>query len=69
MTITKEELLKKIDEYNPTTNKNIMGCSENWYSPFYAISKVFTREEIEEMSDKEINNLYKLADCLSDAFY
>lgn len=67
--MTKEELLKEIDEYKPTHDKNIMGCSENWYNPCYAIGRVFTKEELKEMSDREINNLYKLADTLSDAFY
>ncbi len=67
--LTKEELLKKINEYEETQNKNIMGCSENWYSPIYAIGKVFTKDEIEKMTEKEINDLYKLADTIQEHLY
>lgn len=67
--MNKDELFKKINEIKLTTNRNKMGCSENWYNPAYAISQVFTKEELEKMTDKEIDNLYKLALALSDAFW
>ena len=46
-----------------------MGCSENWYSPYYAMKETFTKEEIENMSDREINNLIKLAENIMEALY
>lgn len=63
----KEEILAK--EVEGTTARNSMGCNESWYSAYYAIQHTFTREEIEKMSDSEVDNLVKLAETLGDAFY
>lgn len=46
-----------------------MGCNENWYNSYYAITKTFTIEEINSMSDKEVENLVRLGDSISEAFY
>ena len=46
-----------------------MGCSENWYDPFYAIKETFDKEEIEDMKALEINNLLKLARNIQEALY
>lgn len=67
--MTKEELLKKIEDYEETKNLNRMGCSENWYNPVYAIKRTFTLDEIKKMSEKEINNLIKLANNISDGLW
>ena len=67
--MTKEELLKKIEDYEETKNLNRMGCSENWYNPVYAIKQTFTLDEIKKMSEKEINNLIKLANNISDGLW
>ena len=46
-----------------------MGCSENWYNSYYAMKETFTREEIESMTDTEIENLIKLADNIAEGLY
>lgn len=55
----KEKLLECIDK----------GCSENWHNPYYAMKETFTKEEIENIPDKEINNLIKLAENIMEALY
>ena len=63
----------KILEYinNPilTTARNSMGCDENWYNSYFAIKETFSIDEINSMSDKEIENLVKLGDSMSEALY
>lgn len=67
--MTKEELLKKIENYEETKNLNRMGCSENWYDPVYAIKRTFSKEEIINMSQSEIDNLIKLANNISEGLW
>ena len=69
--MNKEYIISNIKESstNITKAKNIMGCSENWYNPFYCIGKTFSMQEINNMSTQELNNLYKLADKISSALY
>lgn len=54
---------------NTTTTRNSMGCSENWYNPYYAIKMTFLMEEIGNMSESELNNLVKLGDAISEGLY
>ena len=67
--MSKEKLLKDLDEPVETTARNRMGCSENWYDPYYAMKETFTREQIENMSESEIQNLLKLAQNISEGLY
>lgn len=46
-----------------------MGVSESFYNPYYLTGKCFTNDELSAMSEAELNNLIKLADYASDAFY
>ena len=52
-----------------STARNRMGCSEDWYDVFYAMKQTFTKEEVEAMSDDELNNLFRLAGSIQDALY
>lgn len=52
-----------------TDATNVMGCSENWYNTYYAISHTFTEEEINNFSLETLEALEKLGDRLSEAFY
>ena len=61
----KEKLINYVNNPVTTTARNSMGCSENWYIAYYAIKETFSIEELQAMSDKEIENLVKLADCLA----
>ena len=65
----KEKLLEYVEKPVLTTARNSMGCNENWYNSYYAITKTFTIEEINSMSDKEVENLVRLGDSISEAFY
>lgn len=66
---TKEEIIEFIKNVKTTSARNSMGCSENWYDAYFAISKTFTMEEIEAMSENELNNLIKLGDAIADGLY
>ena len=68
---SKEELIKKIlDNKNVTTNaRNRMGCSEDWYNPYFAIANTFTEEELKNMELMELLHLKKLANELTRALY
>lgn len=65
----KEELLKYLEAPTTTNARNSMGCSENWYNPFFAISQTFSKEEILAMPDEEICRLSKLAQNIADGLY
>ena len=65
----KEKLMEYINNPKTTDTRNRMGCSENWYSPYYAIKETFSIDAIQSMSDKEIENLVRLADEIGMALY
>ena len=67
--MTKTEIINNIKNVGMTTARNSMGCSENWYNPYYAIKMTFTMEEIENMSESELNNLVKLGENISEGLY
>lgn len=65
----KDKLLKYLDAPIETSARNRMGCSENWYDPYYAMKETFSREQIEGMTDAEIKNLLALAQNISEGLY
>ena len=65
----KEKLMEYINNPTVTDVKNSMGCSENWYNSYYAIKETFSIDEIQSMSNKEIENLVRLADEIGMALY
>lgn len=65
----KSDILKFYHQEKPTNERNSMGCCESWYYSTYAISQTFTEEEVQAMSDREIELLEKLGDSMADAFY
>jgi hypothetical protein len=67
--MTKDDILKLVREYTPTTARNSMGCFENWYSPYYAMKMAFGMEALEEMGEAELNNLVRLAETIGDGLY
>lgn len=67
--MNKKELIKEIEQHKPTQALNLMGCSENWYDPVYAMKRTFTIEEIKNMTEKEIQNLLKLANNIQDGLF
>ena len=65
----KEKLLEYIKKPKIIYEQNRMGCSENWYNSYFAMMATFTKEEIQSMSNKEIENLLKLADNIAEGLY
>lgn len=65
----KEKLMEYINNPIETDTRNRMGCSENWYNAYYAIKETFSINEIEHMTNKEIENLVRLADEIGLALY
>ena len=65
----KEEILKAYEHWKLTNARNSMGCLEDWYSYPFSISRTFSREEIENMDEKTIGYLVRLANNISDALY
>ena len=67
--MTKAEIINNIKNVGATMARNSMGCSENWYNPYYAIKMTFPMEEIGNMSESELNSLVKLGDAISEGLY
>lgn len=65
----KAKLLDYLEKPVTTSAQNSMGCSENWYNPFFAVTQTFSKEEIEAMSEQEVCNLMKLAEKIADGLY
>jgi hypothetical protein len=67
----KETILKDIKDSLETksTARNSMGCSENYYNPNYLVGKCFSEEELNKLTETELNNLIKLGEFASEAFY
>lgn len=68
--MTGKELIERyrgVDYSKPMHNS--MGCSENWYDPVFSIYNTFTEEEILNMNEKEVDNLIKLSENISEGLY
>lgn len=65
----KRKLLEYISNPVLTTARNSMGCDENWYNPYFVTKETFSIEEINSMSDKEVETLVRLGNSMSEAFY
>lgn len=64
-----ENLIEAINNFTPSNRRNSMGCSEDWYDFLYAMKETFRIEEIEQMSEHEIDLLYRLHDATTDGLY
>ena len=69
--MTKEEIINNIKNTSlvGTSARNSMGCSENWYNVYFSIKMTFSMEEIESMSENELNNLVKLGNTIAEGLY
>jgi len=65
----KEEILYAISTVEETNAQNRMGCSENWYNVYYALKHTFTPNELEAMTEEELNHLVRLGDAISEGLY
>lgn len=57
----KAELLAYMKKPAFPQPRNIMGISESWYDPKYAIDKTFFMSEVEHMTPLEVDHLFRLA--------
>ena len=69
MDIEKTKVIAYMKQPKTTDARNSMGCSENWYNSYYAISQTFTLEEVQSMSETEVEHLVKLGDAIADGLY
>jgi len=79
--MSKEEILQNIrncfDKEKVNKSRNSMGVSESYYNAYYLVGMCFTNDKkvtvdesvLSKLSETELNNLIKLADYASDAFY
>lgn len=69
--LSKETILKQLLKTNLTTDKNSTGTVEKYYEPFYSLHEFFEEQDInpETLSETELNNLLRLAEFLSEAFF
>ena len=65
----KAEILNEITNVIETEARNLMGCSESWYNPYFALKETFPMEQLSEMSEAELNNLIKLAETIGEGLY
>ena len=65
----KSKVIEYIQQPKTTDARNRMGCSENWYNSYYAISQTFALEEVQAMSEMEVEHLVKLGDTIAEYLY
>lgn len=65
----KSDVIKYMKEPKITNARNSMGCSENWYNPFYAIYQTFSLEEVQAMSKLEVERLVTLGYAIGEGLY
>lgn len=65
----KQKMIEYMRNSVSTNAHNSMGCSENYYNPFYSVMDTFTEDEIMDMDDAEIGHLLKLADNIAEGLY
>lgn len=67
----KKKILEYIVSYKvpDKISRNSMGCDESWYDPYYAIKETFSVEEIDSMSESEVDNLVRLGDAIGEGLY
>lgn len=67
--MNKKELIDAIKSYKITNARNSMGCLEDWYDFTFAMKATFSVDEIEKMSEHDIELLHRLHESVSEGFY
>ena len=55
--------------YQSSGARNRMGCSEDWYDPYYAITKTLHWNEVDNMNDEQLESLVKVVCAVQEALY
>lgn len=66
---TKDIIEARIKGAEAVPGRNSMGTSESLYDPHFLLKKCFTLEEINAMTERELQIAFKVADYATDAFY
>ena len=66
---TKEQIINDIKQAKWQKGRNSMGISESFYDPYFLLKEFRPLEELEQLSEKELNLLLDLANFASDTFY
>jgi hypothetical protein len=67
--MNKNEILENIKKAQFIKGRNSMGVSESFYNPYFLIKECFEFEDLEKMTEEEINRIYNFADKVTDIFY
>jgi len=67
--LTKEEILEQVKSVKKDSARNLMGCLESWYNPYFAIREAFGIETLEKMGVDELRDLLKLASVVGEGLY
>jgi hypothetical protein len=65
----KQEILNAYHQPDVNHRQNRMGADDAWYDVDYAITQVFTQEQVREISDDEIDHLVLLGERMSEMLY
>jgi hypothetical protein len=66
----KQTILEAFDQDKDHDHrKNIMGADDAWYDTDYAITQVFTKDQVQAMSDDEIGHITALGDKMAEMLY
>ena len=65
----KQEILNAYRQPDVNHRQNRMGADDAWYDVDYAITQVFTQEQVRKMSDDEIDHIVLLGERMSEMLY
>lgn len=57
------------NQYSTTSERNRMGCSEDWYDCYYAVTQTLTPDEVKEMSDVDLDKLIRVVSTVQEYLY
>ena len=55
--------------YQSSGARNRMGCSEDWYDCYYAISSTLHWNEVDNLTDEQLDSLVKVVCAVQEALY
>lgn len=57
------------NKFNKTNARNRMGCDENWYDCYYAITQTLHPNEVDNMKNAALDALVKVVCAVQEALY
>lgn len=56
-------------KFNPSQAKNRMGCNEDWYDCYYAITQTLQPDVVDNMSDEALEAMIEVICAVQNALY